>query len=879
MENEKLNHVVLSGLLHDIGKMLERGEIFPDARKDSHYLSVCKQGKGYPTHLHSAHTAAFCDWLEDRFTCLKNSPVSNWKIWCAAHHRNDETEFEASLIRLADRLSSSERDEGEYYRRDIHRKTLLEPLLERVFLEENSDNQATHHRYPLIRLSSDRESLFPKTAGELGLSQMTHPESEIGSSATWEHMIAREPLVEAYENLGKSFLDEIDSLAAACPDISLDHLLITLMTVLEKYTSNVPSATNIRHPDISLFDHLRTTAAIAQCLYLYHRHQDNPKTGLEDEREAKWILVCGDFSGIQKFIYNLTNKGAAKGLRGRSFYVQFFCRICADFILRRTGLTRAALLYNSGGKFYMLAPSTLRSSLLEARARINGWLLKEFEGNVFLGIGMAPVTAAMFQQGEMSTAWEAVANDLEKDRLFRFKENLNSTFFDPETGFNPTDSCNVCGSRQLSQESETCRTCDGLQQIGSRLRVTQAILTFWGTAEEKEDIGKFLNARETISFPELGGYVFLLSSEQLDSLTMLKHLDGECIFLNHIGDQPLNDLSLPTCAVSTMYLGKWESQRKTKDNGSEWDFEDYADNAVGIKRLGILRMDVDNLGMVFIRGLQFPEREHAGWGKVIQKDGQPKMKQMASISRMATLSRQLNHFFSGYIPGMLNQERFDRCQIIYAGGDDLFIIGSWDQLPGLAETIRKEFKEFCCYNPDFSISGGLTLHGGKFPIYKGAQLAGNAEKQAKGIRKSWVCETSKKDGFSFLGIPIAWEDMACCTVIRHLLEKEIHGSDRGWLSYLIQMAASNQILAELISRKKGIDNIEAWKLIAHTAWRWRTAYQLRRHFRNDIPAIAEWSEILFADRYHHEEATLPVYSWLGLPLRWTDYLHRGKGGK
>ena len=879
MKREILNLVVLSGLLHDVGKVLERGNIFSDARKDDHYLSVCRQEKGHPTHLHSAHTAAFCDWLETKFDCLKNSPVTGWKIWCSAHHRNDETDFEATVIRISDRLSSSEREVGEYYRREIHRKTLLEPVIERIFLEENSKNLATYHRYPIKRLSSEKESLFPQNDRDLDLLKSRHPEAEISDTENWDHMMAREPLVNEYEALGEGLLHEIEGLAEKHPDLSLEHLTVTLITLLEKYAANAPSATNVRHPDVSLFDHLRTTAAIAQSLYLHQSGQDNPKIGLEDDQEAKWLLVCGDFSGIQKFIFNLTNRGAAKGLRGRSFYVQFFCRICADYILRDAGLTRSALLYNSGGKFYLLAPATLKDKLLEARSCINDWLLKEFEGNVFLGMGITPVNATMFRQGEMSTAWEAAAHALERDRLTRFKENMNGSFFDPETGFNPTDSCNVCGSRQLEGNSEHCKTCEGLQKIGMWLKDTQAILTVWGDDTEKERVGTRLNPMNIFSFPGLNVHIFLLSEKQLQCLASLKGVDGECVFLNPLCDRNLDELMLPACGISTMYLGKWESSRKIKAGNSEWDFEDYADNSVGIKRLGILRMDVDNLGMVFIKGLQFPERENKGWGKVFMEDGRPKLKKMASISRVATLSRQLNHFFSGYVPGLLSLDRFDRCQIVYAGGDDLFVIGSWDQLPGLAKTVRDEFKAFCCDNPDFSISGGLTLHGGKFPIYKGAQLAGNAEKQAKTVRKTWVGDTNKKDGFCFLGTPVVWEDMELCEIIRNWLDAEMRTGDRGWFSYLSQMTASNQVLAEGLALRHHIPIVDGWKAIAHTAWRWRTAYQLRRRFRNDDKIIKEWSEILFADLYRGEEATLPVYNWLMMPLRWTDYLHRGKGGK
>jgi len=883
MEKEKLNAVVLAGLLHDIGKILERGNIFPDARKNDHYLSFCRQDKGRPSYLHSAHTAAFCDWLEERFNCLKNCPDKSWKIWCSAHHVNDETSFEASVIQLSDLLSSSEREEGEYYRQDIHRKTLLEPLVERVFLEENTENLATHYRYPLARLDSSKENLFPKSGVELGLIQSTLPEQEVSVPENWGHLLARKPMVDAYQALGQGLLDDIENLAKQCPDLSLDHLIITLITLLEKYTSNTPSATNIRHPDISLFDHLRTTAGIAQGLYLHQLGQKDIKVGMADEMDDKWLLVCCDFSGIQKFIFNLTNKGAAKGLRSRSFYVQFFCRICADYILRYIGLTRAGLLYNSGGKFYLLIPATVKSRLVEARTKINQWLLKtsfQFDGDVFLGMGIAAVNGKMFQQGEMAVAWEAVAEALERDRLTRFREDMKRSFFDPETGFNSSNSCNICDGRRLPDNADCCDACERLLNIGIWLKNTQAILMVWGDDAEKDRVGSCLNSREIISFSELGVYMFLLSEKQLARLALLKHVDGECIFLNQLCDKNFSELILPNCAVSSMYLVKWESLRKTGSDGTEWNFEDYADHSTGIKRLGILRMDVDNLGMVFIKGLQFPERKKAGWGKVVQdKSGKSKLKKMASISRMATLSRQLNHFFSVYIPTLLERDSFDRCQIIYAGGDDLFVIGSWDQLPGLAETIRNEFREFCCYNPDFSISGGLTLHGGKFPIYKGAQAAGQAEKQAKGIRKAWIKNTEKKDGFYFFGTSIVWEDMELCVIIRNLLEKEIHASDKEWPSYLTQLTASNQILAEYVSKKNHIDLIDAWKSIADTTWRWQTVYQLRRRFRDNDSAIKEWSEILFADKHHGLEATLPVYNWLGLPLRWTDYLHRERGEK
>ncbi|MEW6259125.1 MAG: type III-A CRISPR-associated protein Cas10/Csm1 [Thermodesulfobacteriota bacterium] len=884
MRNETIDLIVLAGLLHDVGKLLERGDVFREARNDPHYLSFCRDSNGHPTHLHAAHSAKFCDWLEERFDCLRKAEDKNWKSWCAAHHRDDETSFEASVIRIADRLSSSEREVGEYYQRDIHRKTRLEPVLERVFLQENTDNTATHHRIDLCKLSLDSDAVFPKGAGELKLTVFERPEAACNPTQ-WNHLLAEEPLTDRYRQLAEGLMGDLNILAKRHPELPLPHLTGSLATLLEIYTANVPSATNLRHPDISLFDHLRTTAGIAQGLYLFQKQQANPKLDIENKSDFKWMLVCGDFSGIQKFIYNLTNQGAAKGLRGRSFYVQLFCRIACDFILRYAGLNRAAVLYNSGGKFYLLAPENIWERILEARKRINAWLLGEFYGSVFLGIGFSRVKGEMFEQGSMSTAWKQAAEALERDRLTRFQENLTESFFDPDTSFNPVASCKVCGSRILKRENDKCDACDRLEHIGAWIKDMDAVLVVWGDAAESQRVGDSVNQKTFIRIEELGVSVFLVSRSTLSELKTIRNLDAECLILADVlSAEGLDRIDTPACALSMMALGKWDSHRNIRvQDGEAWDFEDYAQNAVGIQRLGILRMDVDNLGSVFIEGLRWPERENDGWGAIVMKNGAPKLKTMASISRMATLSRQLHWFFAGYVPTRLDDDRFKRCQIVYAGGDDLFVIGSWDQLPTLAETIQEDFRRFCCYNPDMSISGGITLHGGRFPIYKGAQMAGEAEHRAKIVRKSWDPDSGMlKSGFCFLDTPIVWEDMAAIRVLHRLLEEDIK-VDRGWLGYLTQMTAAHQFWVDRAIRTRGVSTVQAWQELAYQAWRWRTAYQLKRRFGNNQGKIEGWANLLFNNRYDdhdpNRETTLPVYSWLALPLRWTDYLHRTKGGK
>ena len=67
------------------------------------------------------------------------------------------------------------------------------------------------------------------------------------------------------------------------------------------------------------------------------------------------MLVGGDISGVQNFIYTITARGAAPTLRGRSFYLQIVTEALARYLLRRLDLPVTNLIYAGGGSFFLLA--------------------------------------------------------------------------------------------------------------------------------------------------------------------------------------------------------------------------------------------------------------------------------------------------------------------------------------------------------------------------------------------------------------------------------------------------------------------------------------------------------------------------------------------
>lgn len=170
-----------------------------------------------------------------------------------------------------------------------------------------------------------------------------------------------------------------------------------------------------------------------------------------------------------------------------------------------------------------------------------------------------------------------------------------------------------------------------------------------------------------------------------------------------------------------MLLG--ENLRESQDFKT---FEDYA----GATDLGVLRMDVDGLGKRFIDGF-------------------------ASIRQYQEFSARLTDYFEKEVEKMQQESAFrDYLNLIYAGGDDLFVVGRWDKVIEFAERVhRGTAARFS--GEGITISGGMAIVNPKFPIAKAAEMAGEAEAKAK----SFVCaEGASKNAFCMFGKTVSWKD-------------------------------------------------------------------------------------------------------------------------
>lgn len=175
--------------------------------------------------------------------------------------------------------------------------------------------------------------------------------------------------------------------------------------------------------------------------------------------------------------------------------------------------------------------------------------------------------------------------------------------------------------------------------------------------------------------------------------------------------------------LPSVYKQIQDGEKLSREDGFK-SFKAYAGNT----NLGILRMDVDGLGKCFSTGFD-------------------------RINQYKAFSKRLVVFFEEETKKIQQEIIFKPyLNIIYAGGDDLFVVGRWDKVIDFAERIHQETaKRFG--DEGITISGGIAVVQHKFPIAKAAELAGDAEDAAKQFKSD---KGEEKNAFHLLGKTISW---------------------------------------------------------------------------------------------------------------------------
>ena len=504
-----------------------------------------------------------------------------------------------------------------------------------------------------------------------------------------------------------------------------------LLQIIEEGFSYVPSSTNRAEVcDISLYVHSKITSAVASCMKLYfdeQQIQDYKKycfnSGSKIFRNEKiYLLISGDISGIQDFIYTIPSKGALKTLRGRSLYIDLLLEEFIDEYLEQIGLSRANVLYSGGGHFYILAPNIedTKKAIDKLQAKMNRWLMENIGINLYLAIGMAECSANNLMKSEAQGNLFAIVNKkLKDDKTIRYSKDedfLEYIFNVEKEEDTAKKECNICHNlvdklwKYNSDEEIACEFCLNLYKLGQDILTQDLVFVI---SEEKIDGGIKIFGKDK----DL--YMYAVNIEDID---MFK---GKILRIYSKNNLLENDLAI------RLYLADYSAKN---ENDEVMTFDDLAKSSCkidkGIKRLGVLRLDIDDLGIAFSSGF------------VSDKDKIEDNLRYATLSRYADLSKDISMFFkvainkicAGDLTGCVDFEEkaFNifgiakapkrKVNIIYAGGDDLFLVGAWDEVLEVAIDINRAFKQFT--NGKLTLSAGMAMFSPTYPISKMAEIAG-----------------------------------------------------------------------------------------------------------------------------------------------------------
>lgn len=578
--------------------------------------------------------------------------------------------------------------------------------------------------------------------------------------------------------------------------------------------------------------------------------------------EEKSYLVKGNISGIQEFIFNVTSKGAAKTLKAKSFRIEMLGWMAEEVV--KTYFQNAISIFNGGGNFYLEVD------------HIN-WDIEKFNKAKNQLMGAFPYNNLMICLGFVACddsksfgEWISEVNKMTgrvKLAGHRGNENDGEQLFEP---FNFIEKPNQ----------------EDYKSFTSELARSKSWNLVADTSNEKS-VNSFLD------------FSIKLSQD--------KPTDPKTKIYPHIpvwGDE----LKLSACKdlfdEKAVEDSSYERPRLGEIVGFE-HFAYFAKRRTGLNKIGILKLDVDNLSSVFSKlknksenqflskqlTIFFNERleqlldSEYSYLSQIKVDGVPKEREDTFIDKSGKIAK-----FNVFETQMKTEKFRENLYVVFSGGDDSFIIGAWDAIIEFSLAFQKAFAQFekneirdrldYLIGP-ITISCGIVLVDPQHPVVKFADIVETELHKAKtqflGSEQNDASGKPMKDRIAFMGYVFNWADFHNIIEIKDQFMKII-----------LKYGESKAVLQRII---QGFDDTENqyWAIRSkpfNPAILWRFLYHFR-DIRNKLYFRLRFDEYFFSKpNLSHPKGIYYSYLWdvfdssrvatqqLPVAARWTEFLTR-----
>lgn len=754
--DEKLINIQIGALLHDIGKIVRRA------------------GKGGKNR----HSKAGSDYLENRELLDKEKYREVYDM--IKYHHNEE---------IDEKMKENEKLDDDSLAYIIYEADNIASGVDRVKYDDEISDEGKKIKVtgieglPLNSIFNRLNVQKNKIEKNFGSLRNDRRNFNIPKETKEKNKIENTEYLNVLEQL-RDDLEEMKKKNILTPE--------KLNSVLEESCVYFPSSSYVDYPDVPYYDHVKLTAAVAVCMYIYDMEKENnrdyknkyfKKSQKKEREKTKFLFVSGEFTGIQNFIYTITSKMAMKSLRGRSFYLELFIEHIIDEILEALDLSRVNLIYSAGSQFYMLLPNVPKTiEILENYKKIvNDFLLKELGTSVYYEISHTETSAEelgnklsenMKKENQIKEIFKRNSIETSRKKLNRYSEKQLEEIFDEDSDlnkiYNDTKECVIC----KKSEKEEILIKNSQNESNGNIEICDSCKNY---IKLGRDISKSFHQKRTF-FTEKN------CEENSSKLKFPKYPKGsvEIVFKNFETVEEVekeSDKFYRFYSINDDYFGKGNSRNikignynikstnEEKENNLV-EFTELVKKSKGIERLAVLRADIDNLGTLFQTG--FEDR------RFVNIDGEKEPYKFVRFSKTVVLSRYLSDFFKRVINLILERKNLtdeknelfkEYCNIItertkektegrnivlvYSGGDDVFAIGTWNDIIEFSVDLRTAFKEFS--SDRVTLSAGIGFFDENYPIFQMAQKTGELEKLAKSYNENEIGKTAK-DAIALFGV-------------------------------------------------------------------------------------------------------------------------------
>lgn len=780
--NDKLNGdlVAIATLLHDIGKYILRVK------------SCNKENFGYSIFMKGNHEELSQIYINHY---LPSGLASFVNTLCSKKSENESLSF----MLLGDRISSQER---ELYDNDYKDTSALSKPLINIF--SRLYGYKGDHTY----IQNDKLNLLNISNNTINDNSNFH-----FSLKEFDNFLSESIKIKSeFEN---SFLD-IETKQTQFNNLKdLKKYLVKLISLLESNLYSVPASAYVDSPDIDLFHHSKLAAAISTVFFnsveegeitleeikslekdqlsFYFNEISKRSEDLKDSYEKismnsllkknYFLKATFDFSGIQDFIFTITSKKALKTLKSRSFFISYLSNLYSNYIVNELNLTPCNVILNTGGKFEILLPNTseLKTKVIDMVNILNSELFSLFETKLYLSLGFQELNSvdfSIYKPQEDSFIDNSKFGQLPKSQKFKHLIQKEDNFFLPE---NKKLECKVChvtsNEDNFKYEDFKCKTCLNFEKMYSVFK---------------------------------DNYLSIKDFQVINSFTKLNLSKYVTSYFGEI-DLKINSTKSEDKyykPYTIMGLGVLDAKEDSFEKISNEDLGNNSNFRTGSSYIAGLKLDVNSLGKIFKNGF-----------------GNENLK-TSSFSRYSILSSKLKYFFEGHISELQKKTHITdlfnnnelifakEIDIIYSGGDDCFLIGSFDTMLNFYSLFLKNFKQYV-KNDTISFSSSLQFYKSSYPV---TLIASDLEDKLTYTKE----HTNREGGIYFLQTVFKDDELNEMYDLAHIIyEITTTRKNRGLFKRLEEIESYIQKLNEDIKVKNGL---------VPTPAIWRLKYYIVREF-------------------------------------------------